>query len=317
MTTKAEFLASHGRPFGAVNTRTKSGLCLHRDNKTGSLSKLKHSAKGSSWENMIPNAFPLPAGPLELGGSCPGATDACKHCYAINGLEFREAFAALAVNNLRIVQQAHRAGNLVEVLVECVDLAADAAARFGQAPTFRWHSDGDVFAGWYARAIRQVALARPDVQMWIYTRSFRPGASHIGDLVGPVRPPNLHVFLSVDTHNVGDAARQLRRFEGHGVRAAILAANDAERAELEARLSVTSIVCPATGRYANDGHGSSFMTLLDGRRNGLRDAEMAAGACHACKFCFRSDGRSVTFRLHNPRRSNETAVHVLSRRLAA
>lgn len=316
MTSKTAFLSALGRTqFPEVKTRTASGLCLHRDNKTGALSRRK-SVRGE-WENLVPNAFPLPAGPLSMGGSCPGHTPACKDCYAILGLEFRPAFAAMVAENLRIVTEAHENGTLVEVLLEAVDLSILHSKRLGLAPTFRWHSDGDLFSAWYARAIREVALLRPEVQMWIYTRSFRPGASYLGALIGPRRPENLHVFLSVDAHNAGDAARQLARFARHGVRAAILADSDRQRRELEAALGVESVVCPATGRYAHDGKGPSFVTELSGRRSNLRATDLAQGACAACKLCLRTDTRSVTFNLHNGNHSPEVAVRVLLKRSAA
>lgn len=317
MTTKDEFLASIGRKvFGEVATRTASGLALHRDNKTGSLSKRKHNSKGDQWECLVPNAFPLPAGPPARGGTCPGATAACVDCYAIHGLEWRKAFAQIVADNLAVLQAAHEADNLVEVLLEAVDLTVAAAERFNVAPTFRWHSDGDIFADWYARAIREVAKLRPNVEMWIYTRSFRPGASYLGALIGPSRPTNLHVFLSVDAFNVDDAARQLRHFRRHGVRAAILADSDQEQAELEQRLNVSSIVCPATGRYARDKQGSSFVTTLSGKRDGIRTADLAQGACSACGFCLRPDERSVTFRLHGGKRTVESTERILNIRMA-
>lgn len=316
MTSKTDFLSALGRTqFPEVKTRTASGLCLHRDNKTGALSRRK-SARGE-WENLVPNAFPLPAGPESMGGTCPGHTYACKDCYALLGLEFRPAFAAMVAENLRVIVQAHEDGILTDVLLEAVDLSAFHSARLGLAPTFRWHSDGDIFAAWYARAIRRVALLRPEVKMWIYTRSFRPGDSYLGALIGPARPENLHVFLSVDEFNVDDAARQLTRFARHGVRAAILADSPAQRRKLETALGVESVVCPATGRYAHDGKGPSFVTEMSGRRSELREADLAQGACAACKLCLRADSRSVTFNLHNGHHAPEVAVRVLLKRSAA
>jgi hypothetical protein len=219
--------------------------------------------------------------------------------------------------NLVVIERAHAEGRLGEVLLEAVDLSVENADRFGVARTFRWHSDGDIFSEWYARAIRRVALARPEVTFWIYTRSFLPGASFVGALVGPRRPENLHVFLSVDRHNVDAAAGKLAQFSGHGVRAAVLADTDIERTELEFKLGIQSVVCPATRKYRNDRHGFSFLTDLDGRRSTMPTSEIAQGACAACRFCLRDDERSVTFMRHGYDRTQEAAVNIIRRRNAA
>ena len=63
---------------------------LHNDAKTSPAVKI--SAKGGGTA-LVANAFPLPVGPLDMGGTCDATTSACIDCYAANLENLYENFA--------------------------------------------------------------------------------------------------------------------------------------------------------------------------------------------------------------------------------
>lgn len=60
---------------------------------------------------------------------------------------------------------------------------------------FRFHWSGDIIHPVHARSIREATKARPDIQCWLYTRSF-----HLLKELTPL-PSNLIVWLSEDPDN--------------------------------------------------------------------------------------------------------------------
>lgn len=143
----------------------------------------------------INNAFGLPA-----MDSCPEFTEWCrKVCYAFNLQRLYTNVDNLVRHNLNILKECGaNVARMVELLVTMVESVKwDDAVK-----VFRWHWDGDVFSLPYAHAIAETARRTPDVQHWLYTRSF----GFVGALVNV---PNLTVYLSVDRFNADEAKRTL------------------------------------------------------------------------------------------------------------
>jgi len=286
---------------------------------------LMHDAKTSGgvwWDPRkgatatVPNGFGLPAGPVDIGGSCPGATAACQSCYAAvlesayPGLREMLAANLAAVRHLLDHGGPAALGATLGALVRHSERLqrADGIAR----PVFRWHPDGDIFSADYARAIRAAAIASPGCEQWIYTRS----TGYVRHLVGV---EHLHVLVSVDRYNVARAARVAARY---GLPVAILADDDDERRAIwdrvrrwdpEGRIP-PAVGCPAAGRWQNDGRGPAHIVGPDGRRSSLVKGETAAGACVACRICLPSSPvgpRSVVFLRHgSARRALDTVAAV-------
>lgn len=63
---------------------------------------------------------------------------------------------------------------------------------------FRIHWDGDFFNREYAAAWAYVIRKNPDIQFWVYTRSFTPRLNVVDLLYGI---DNLSLYLSVDSQN--------------------------------------------------------------------------------------------------------------------
>lgn len=252
----------------------------------------------------------LPAGLPEMGGSCPGATEACRGCYA-KAIERYDAVSNLARRNLdalRHVESCAGANGLFRVFVDVLDHVAEYQRRDGlPRVTFRWSAGGDVFSLPMARAIASAHRVRPDVLGWIYTRT-----------LGAVRflangGANLRVFVSVDEYNVRAGARVAGRW---GVPVAILAddADDAQRLRAVVDEIAPNIapgrVCPASGgKWSTDGIAPAHIVGVDGRRSSAVRGGLIRGACDACGLCLPGGLKSsVTFLRHGGARDNFPGV---------
>ena len=294
---------------GGVVVSCKCGeslrFMLHHDAKTAPLVQLGSNGGATA---LVPNAFPLPVGPLAVGGSCDATTAACVDCYAAN-LENRfAAFANGAAVNLSHILHLRKCGGnaaVVSALVACVRYSELAQRGRGvAAPVFRWHSAGDIFAAWYGRAIRAAVVATPSVDHWIYTRD----AVKVKALLPA--PENLRVYLSADGENVARMARAGGRL---GLPLAMLADDEAHASELWARALAVApvaapIVCPASGKWTRDGRGvPAHVVGLDGRRSSAARGGLGVGACVACGVCLPGGlDRSVTFLLHGGKNRGNT-----------
>lgn len=268
------------------------------------------TAPGVRWDldgtarATVPNAWALPAGPLEWGGSCPGATAACRGCYAA---VLEAAYSSLRVmleGNLEAVRHALECGGIgtaARLLEGAVRRSADLQRADGvERPSFRWHADGDIFSDQYARAMRRAILATGEVDHWCYTRTL--GAVRI--LAGT---RGLRLFVSADSENVERAARVAVR---HGVPLAYLADDLEARARLLERAAAATggavleaVNCPATDRWQRDGHGPAHIVGPDRRRSSLERGGAAIGACIACGLCLPGGlERSVVFMRHGSAR---------------
>jgi len=271
--------------------------------------RLMHDSKtapGAMWDTdgtaraTVPNAWALPAGPLEIGGSCPGATAACSGCYAAVLEAAYSSLRGMLEGNLASIEHALDCGGIgtaAALLQMVVERSADLQRADGvERPSFRWHADGDIFSERYARAMRRAILATGDVDHWCYTRTL--GAVRI--LAGT---RGLRLFVSADCDNVERAARVAVR---HRVPLAYLADDYAarrqllERARAATRGAVLEAVnCPATDRWQRDGHGPAHIVGPDRRRSSLERGGPAIGACIACGLCLPGGlERSVVFMRH-------------------
>jgi hypothetical protein len=279
---------------------------LHHDAKTSPAVKI--SAKGGA-SALVANAFPLPVGPLDTGGSCDATTSACIDCYAAGLENLYKNLAIGASSNLANLQHLKTCGGqraVIDALVACVRHSEiQQRARGVARPSFRWQSAGDIFAGWYERAIRSAVVASPSVAHWIYTRD----AVKVKSLLPA--PKNFAVYLSADSENVAKMARAGNRL---GLPLAMLADDQAHAVALWARaVAVAPVVapveCPATGKWARDSVGvSSHVVGADGRRSTARRGELGAGACPSCRVCLPGGAvRGVTFLLHGGKNRGRSA----------
>jgi hypothetical protein len=276
---------------------------LHHDAKTAPGVRVEPSGRAVA---VVANAFPLPAGPLDVGGSCPGVTSECRNCYAAGLESWAPSFRRGAAGNLAGLRHLYGCGGVAAVASALVDLVRLSERRQRVRgvvrPAFRWHSDGDVFADWYARAIVRAVNATPGVEHWAYTRTL----SAVAILK---RARGLSLYVSADRANLLRAGRVAAR---HGVPVALLATDRADAAALWARLgasvpgavgrgaSCVPVTCPASGKWAGDGLDvPAHVVGADGRRASARRGAPGVGACIACRVCLPSgSGRPVTFLVH-------------------
>ena len=301
--TRSEYFATAADTGGRVVVPCRCGalvpFMLHHDAKTAPGVRVEPSGRAVA---VVANAFPLPAGSIEHGGSCPGATAECRNCYAAGLESWAPGFRRGASANLAGLQHLYGCGGVRAVGDALADLVrvserAQRARGVGR-PAFRWHSDGDVFADWYARAIVRAVNATPGVEHWAYTRS-------LGMVRHLVRARGLSLYVSADRENLIAAGRVAARY---GVPVALLATDPADAAALWARLGASvpgsveqrPTLCPAAGRWVNDGvDAPAHVVGADGRRASARKGAAGVGACIACRVCLPSGSRRpVTFLVH-------------------
>lgn len=170
----------------------------------------KVTAWNGTFEAPMPNAFSLEAQAVhdvERGSEaesihCPGSTPTCrKSCY-VHGLEkhAKATYELYRHNSMEIVKILASA-ELFDAWVAIMASHISAYCKGG----FRWHVSGDVFSPAYAKFIRGVCLNSPNVQHWIYTRSF--AQEILGPLfdVSTANGGNLALNLSCDKDNIREA----------------------------------------------------------------------------------------------------------------
>ena len=167
-----------------------SKLKLSADRKVSPLSRWEFVKKTLKWraKPKVMNSFGLPA-----LISCPGFTEWCKTiCYAFSTQRFYPSVQKLVDHNLEVLRSA---GSNIKKMTELLCEMVASVNWHGTTPVFRWHWDGDIFSAPYAVAIANTCEAFPNIQFWLYTRSF--------DFVHLLRDiPNLAVYLSVDEYNM-------------------------------------------------------------------------------------------------------------------
>lgn len=295
---------------------------LHHDRKTSPY--VRHSAS-KGWQAIVPNAISFPAGPVEVGGSCPGAsmklagpdrgTGPCDSCYFERMTGPYRSVETMSERNYRRAEELLASGGipaLADGFSRAIAYSVSRARRYNVSPIWRWMSGGDIWREEVGIAVGIASARFPDVPTWIPTRSFIPGASQALELLDMARDiPNLRVSLSTDTWNFRDAARILARLPHVGY-AHLDDGTDASKqaAQYLAQALGSSVICPATGRYAHDGNGTSFVVPMSRKRSELATATDGMGACAACLACFTSKNgnapRNVTFNAHGGNPSANT-----------
>lgn len=170
----------------------------------------KVTAWNGTFEAPMPNAFSLEAQAVhdvERGSEaesihCPGSTPTCrKSCY-VHGLEkHAKTTYELYRHNSHTIRRILADEFLTTKWVIALANHISAYCKGG----FRWHVSGDVFSPAYAKFIRGVCLNSPNVQHWIYTRSF--AQEILGPLfdVSTANGGNLALNLSCDKDNIREA----------------------------------------------------------------------------------------------------------------
>jgi hypothetical protein len=108
-------------------------------------------------------AFSLPAGP---DFTCPGATEACKDCYAQKGRHIFENVQKVMVKNWITLSYFAARNDIAGAADHLLDIIAH------NDPIFRIHESGDFDSQFAVEVWTQVARARPNTKFWFYTRSF-------------------------------------------------------------------------------------------------------------------------------------------------
>lgn len=167
--------------------------------------KVTNAVMPSGKTARIANAFGLPSG---TEWSCPGATSICeKVCYAGKLETIYSGVRNVLLRNWNILNIADAMGGIgamVSVLAEMVGEFVAECDKWNAEKVFRIHWDGDFFSEDYATAWAHVIHFFPNVQFWVYTRSFTPSLNVVPILADL---PNLALYLSVDSANVRYATK--------------------------------------------------------------------------------------------------------------
>lgn len=222
--------------------------------------KTANSVTASASPN-IANAFGLPSG---KNASCPGATSVCESvCYAGRMEKYYPAALRLVTQNFDLLRNASyfEMRKMLSAMIAEFDAECD---RKGADKIFRIHHDGDFFSRDYAQAWADTVRAFPHIQFWVYTRSFLPGIN-VTDLIADI--PNLSVYLSVDSVNMGYARTILDEYPS--IRIASLTKTMEQGKDIVRGIRGTSrpgAACPENIKR---------LPLIDNR----------GGACKICDIC--------------------------------
>ena len=184
----------------------------------------------------IANTFGLPSGKAY---SCPGATSVCeKICYAGNLERIYKGVKEILVDNWNQLKDASQP-EMEALLYQMIDEFDKECDKRNADKLFRIHWDGDFFNETYTLAWKNVILAFPSIQFWVYTRS---------DFAVPILTDvaNLSLYFSADDANF-ELAETLKKT--NGVKLAYLAENFAMGKERMLEITVKSAVpCPENNK---------------------------------------------------------------------
>jgi len=221
---------------------------------------------------ILANSFGLPSG---TGYSCPGATSFCeKICYAGKLEKIYKGVKNIIVSNFeQLLYADYLEGKvgmydlLCEMITEFVEDCDKRVAK-GKPVTydFRIHWDGDFFSRDYASAWAAVAMTFPDVNFWVYTRSFTDECFVVDILAGI---DNMTVYLSADPVNIALANKVAADYPG--VFIATVADTFAEAKETIIDAARKSYDCPENGKR---------IPLIDAK----------GSACIKCGICVKGRG---------------------------
>lgn len=184
----------------------------------------------------IANTFGLPSGKAY---SCPGATSVCeKICYAGKLEKVFKGVKDVLLTNWEQLKDANQ--NQMEALIyQMIDEFEKDCDKKNAKKLFRIHWDGDFFSDTYTMAWKNIILAFPQIQFWVYTRS---------DFAVPILTgiDNLALYFSTDDDN-WQLASELKKT--NGVKLAYLANNFAMGKERMLSITVKSAIpCPENNK---------------------------------------------------------------------
>ncbi|KKM03446.1 hypothetical protein LCGC14_1774330 [marine sediment metagenome] len=148
-------------------------------------------------------AFSLPAG-LEF--SCPGATEACKKCYAQKSRHLWSPVQKAFARNWKLIRHFERHGKDKEAALHLIHLIPKNIGNF------RIFESGDFVSPWVVGLWANVVKQRQDVNFWAYTRSFDL------DFTPLTRNKNFTLWASTDDFNIQKAKQFVRRFKKSGTK---------------------------------------------------------------------------------------------------
>lgn len=184
----------------------------------------------------IANAFGLPSG---KAFSCPGQTSICeKVCYAGKLEKVYKGVRNVLVSNWEQLQGLTVMG-MAQLLSDMLNEFEAECDKRGAEKKFRIHWDGDFFSRDYANAWALVIRTHPDIQFWVYTRSF-----FVVDILADI--DNLTVYLSADADNIAEANEVAAQFPG--VHIATLADTFAEARETIVDTARKAYNCPENAK---------------------------------------------------------------------
>lgn len=268
------------------------------------------------WVATIPNSFGLPA-----GTTCPGKTDFCFSCYAMNNERgypivhqkmmhnFDMLTHQVPINLMGLVGTVYLGKSITGMehyLSEMVDRFIAECKRINLSPEkwlFRIHWDGDFFSLDYARAWCITILKHPEVKFWAYTRSF-VGPVDVVPILADIE--NLALYLSADEYNIDAALDTVATFP------TVLLALCAEDYASGRRLAPDSdaIPCP---------ENNNRIPLMGPDK---KEPGNGIGACVTCRLCpdsrrdilfstsHKEDIRNQPVLIGPPRRITATTVNL-------
>ena len=184
----------------------------------------------------IANTFGLPSGKAY---SCPGATSVCESiCYAGKLEKVYKGVKNVLLTNWEQLKDASQQ-QMEALLYQMIDEFDRDCEKRNAQKLFRIHWDGDFFSPTYTMAWKNVILAFPNIQFWVYTRS---------DFAVPILTgiDNLALYFSTDDDN-WQLASELKKNEG--VKLAYLAQNFAMGKERMLQIvSKSAIPCPENSK---------------------------------------------------------------------
>lgn len=208
------------------------------------------------------NSFGLPAGNQF---SCPGATSVCETiCYANKLEKLYPGVRGVLMHNWELLRNANTV-TMVSLIDNMLVEFERESEKIGSEKIFRIHWDGDFFSASYAVAWAEAIEAHPNVQFWVYTRSFTPALNVIPIITGI---DNLSVYLSIDSANIEHAKAIVAQYPD--VKFAVLAET---ATKAKAMLPERVISCP-------ENVGRRIPLIVDKNKDGN-----AKGACAACGLC--------------------------------
>lgn len=174
--------------------------------------KVTNAVNKAGNQAAIANAFGLPSG---VAYSCPGATSFCERiCYAGKIEKMYPSARTLLLRNFQeLVYADYLEGwrgmsNLITKML--MEFYAECEKR-NASKVFRIHWDGDFFSEAYADTWAWNANIFPDIQFWVYTRSFTDELNVLPYITGI---DNLNVYLSADPVNIALANQRANEYPG-------------------------------------------------------------------------------------------------------